>query len=783
MLKLMDIEEFTKDMVPVRVAELFTSKNDFHPEGLLSENIFGPLETSYRRTTYSYIDLKTEVIHPAILKILIQLDRKIEKFISSEANFIIDNNGILVEDPNGITGINKFREIFPIINFRSETSQREKYINLIQKTYKNKTMFIKKLPVIPPGFRPAYQDNDGVWMVDKLNEIYQGIIRKTIQVDSAKGAGVLYELLTYGLQLAINDHDEYIRSKISKKSGVVRNFMLGKRVDFSGRAVITPGSSDLNLNEIGLPLRMVVSIFEPFIFHVALYSAEKYDTTELKEETKKFLNLEFSTESLKIILNAIKNGDVLPEKIYNAIFEIAEIATKDRVVIAKRDPVLHPESLRGMYVKVIDGDSIKLCPLQTSSFNADFDGDTMAIYHPLTKQSQEEVKQRMMNLTSGLSSNALTFSFEKEMFVGLFLMTKESTYKNTPTIIHDESELNSYSDPYVLVKYRGEILSAGRALFNSFFPSDFPIVNKQINKKNLNPIIMYLVDKYDKKTVEDTVSKMYKTAFKFATILAPSLTLNEIEIPDEIYQLKEKLDKIPIEDVGKVIDEMKKILIDHLKGTGLYDLIESGSGKGWDQPMQILVAKGIVADAKGNVVGPIKGSFADGFSNKDFFNSSYGARNGIVNRVINTSSTGYLARKLVYILNGVEADLFLKDCGTTRTLNIKLTSDIIKRLKGRFILKNDRIEEISPENSKPGETIQLRSPIYCKSPKICHTCYGKLLERHKSPFVGMMAALYIGERSTQLIMKAFHMGGTVKIIKRNLIEDILRNNPSIKLEK
>ena len=285
MLTFLDMDTFVKDLSPITSIEIFDKIGSFNEDGLFSEKIFGPVGSSDRRITFSYINLYTNVIHPVAYKLLIQLDRKIEKFISTEELFILNNDGHLVVDDSGITGISELISIFPKIKFRGETKTREKLIKFISTQYKNGTLFVSYLPIIPPELRPATRDENGNWMIDRLNDIYISIMRKVSQV-RASGKGPLKDLLVYSLQKTVIDHDEYIRQKIQKKSGIIRNQMLGKRVDFSGRAVITPGP-DLGVNEIGLPLRIASTIFEPFILHILLFT-DKIDRSKLKDEVYKF---------------------------------------------------------------------------------------------------------------------------------------------------------------------------------------------------------------------------------------------------------------------------------------------------------------------------------------------------------------------------------------------------------------------------------------------------------------------------------------------------------------
>ena len=193
-------------------------------------------------------------------------------------------------------------------------------------------------------------------------------------------------------------------------------------------------------------------------------------------------------------------------------------------------------------------------------------------------------------------------------------------------------------------------------------------------------------------------------------------------------------------------------------------------------------AKGIISDPKGKLLPPIKGSFSEGLSNIEFFDAAAGARKGLADRTLNTADTGYFTRQLVYVLSPVEASPTLRDCKTNRTITIRLTSDIIKRLKGRYIVRNKKIEKFNASEFKPGDIVNLRSPIFCESLRICHTCYGDLLRRHTTPFVGVLAGAAIGERGTQLIMQTFHTGGAASVAEHDMIKDMMENDPFINVK-
>lgn len=775
MINFLDLNEWKKGLRPVRSPELFSTKSgEFNPEGLFSEIIFGPVESKERKTTFSYIELNCLVAHPTAYQLLIRLDRRIELFLASEEGFSLDSKGVLQIDENGFRGIEQFIKVFPKIQFRGERSDREEYIKKLQQAYKDKTLFIDIIPVIPVTQRDIFQDKDGRWTSDPMNDSYLKVIRRAIQVKSTPKGSSLYDLMNYEVQKIVIEHDKYIRKLIAKKSGLIRSQMLGKRSDFTGRSVITPGP-DLKVNEIGIPFRLAIPLFEPFIIY-RIFNTNMLNRAELESEVKAFTGLELSIDTMKVIFKAIKSNDEIPKKLYDMIYQATEVAMMGRAVLAKRDPALHAENVRAFTPKLIKGNTMQLCTLQVGGFNADFDGDTMAVYHPITNEAQMEIHQKMMRNESGDNEKSVNFEISKEMATGLFFITKDIRTTKSPILVTD-SDLQNATDPFIPVKYRGKNTTLGKAIFNSAFPQDYPFFDGQATKSIVNSLIPKLLEKYGQKQTVETFSKLEKIGFKFATISAPSIDLTNIKIPEAIKELKKKLQNASIEEAVALISESEKLLADHLKGTGLYDLIASGAGKGWDQIRQILVAKGLISDPQGNVMAPIAESFADGLTNVGYFKAAAGARKGIIDRVLNTAPSGYMSRKLAFVLNSVELDRTLKDCKTKRTLDVRLTSEIIGRFSGRNIIEKGKVIEFDKSKYSAGNVVSFRTPILCESKKICHTCYGKLVERHKSPYIGIIAAQIIGEAGTQQIMRTFHTGGAVKVVKHDIIGDILTNDP------
>ncbi len=779
-IKILDVEKFIKGLSPVTSTELQTKTGEWSESGLFSEKIFGVEGSLDRQKTFSFINLNAHVMHPIGYRELVgRIDRRAEKFFSTEETFSVGQDGALELDPNGVAGISELIKLFPKILFKAGTADREKIIKLLTTSYKNGVLFINKIPVIPPEFRPTYQDESGQWIQDHLNDIYIKILRQAAQIKSAGTSGALYDLLNYRLQLAINEHDEYIKRKIQKKSGIIRGNLLGKRVDYSGRAVVTPGPQ-LDINQVGLPLRMTVNLFDPFLKNYLIFSRKFPYKTELEQALKDYGDLELSVDSISRVIKAIKSGDKIPENLRKIMFDACEVVMKDRVVLSKRDPALHDGSYRAFNPVLNDGNTVQLSTTQVTSFNADFDGDAMAFFHPLTNQAQQEAKDKMMKIGGSKSTRDTMFEISKEMAAGLYVMTKPSTSKKSPIAV-TPGDIEKATDPYIPVIFRGKRTTMGRAIFNSVFPPDFQFVDKTVTKGIANSLILIVADKYGDDISKKAFSQLAKLGFKFATIVAPTMDLDVFDIPDTIIRLKQKLDGATPDEAQKILKEAEVLLKDHLKGTGLHDLIESGSTKGWTQPMQMLVAKGVIADPKGRLLDPIKGSFADGLTNKEFFNHASGSRKGTIDRSLNTAVTGYFTRQLVYLLSPVEASPTLKDCKTQRAITLRLTSDVIKRLEGRNLIIGNKVVEFDPSKFSVGSAVNLRTPIYCESHKICHTCYGSLLKRHKTPYIGMLAATGIGERGTQLIMRTFHTGGAATIVERNILEDIINNDPLIKV--
>lgn len=777
-IKVLDVNEFARGLKPVTSTQMKLRTGEFDENGLFSEVLFGPEGSIDRSMRMSFIELNAEVIHPSLYRIVLRLDRRLEKMFFAETSFALDATGKLIESEEGETGILGFKNLMNRLKFRGETAQREELIKLINFNYKKGTLFIDKLPVIPPEFRPYFEDEQtGEITYDELNELYVDILRKSFQIKSINKTTAFYSVLNANLQKAVNIHDAFILKKIEKKRGLLRNNILGKRVDFSGRAVITSGPQ-LGAHEIGIPLKMAVQIFSPFLIHLLIFSPQYPRREELRKEISEYTEGgELSVDTLQKLFRSIESGDKIPGKLNDIIFEAAEIVSRKRLVLAKRDPVIHELSYRAFKVKIVPGETIHLSALHTGGFNADYDGDQMAIYHPLTNQAQEEIRQKMLRSTGTKNFNSVIYELSKDMLVGIYSITKPKSENNSPYEVSEE-ELEKATNPYIAVIYRGKKTTMGKAIVNSAFPKDFPFIDDTINKKIIGGLIQKLLKNYGQEIADAAISKLKTIGFKFATIMGPSLDISNIEMPAEIDRIKQRIRTASPEEAFKLLEQANEIMKKRLENTGVYDLSASGATKGWDQLQQMFIAKGVISDTEGKILDPIAGSYADGLTPKEFFVVGAGARKGVVDRALNTADTGYFTRQLVYVLNSVEAHPSLVDCKTKRTITIRVAKDIIDRLSGRNVVRGSKVYPFNKADYSIGQVISLRSPIYCESKKICHTCYGDLLKIHKTPFVGVVAGMSIGERGTQLIMRTFHKGGAATATKRNMVQDIIDGDPT-----
>lgn len=780
MIHLMDMNKAGSKLSPVTSFEYTTGSksNEFHPEGLFSEIIFGTKESKERRTTYAYIDLNCKVLHPALCKPVYRLNAKILKILELKETYNIkDDNTLELSDDgelNGVTSV--YKNFEKLISKEEPDGVRNDIKNMLLFQYKNNLAFIDKCLVIPAFYRDAQlEDVSGTLRIPQLNEYYQKIIKLALQIKSLnmEEGTPIYEIHAAKMFQLINELYDFLISKLSKKSGMVRQDILGKRVDFSGRAVIVGGSTEIKSDEIGVPYKMLVKIYEPFLLYY-LYNSGKVDKTKLADLLKEYNGSSLSILSLRQVLTDIQKGHVLSPEFDAIIRESVRETIKDKAIIAKRDPALHAESVRAYKPVIVDGDSIKLAITSCSGHNADFDGDQMALYTPLTTESLEELKSKMLDSKSRDGMGQVSDALDKDAVVGLYTLTKDNIkFKSIkPKIIKNTKELDQLHPNYPII-IDGDQTTVGRYIFNKIVPSKKYKTDKVINKKVINKMMNDIHNEFEYDVYVKFVHDALSLGMKYYTLMPSTFAMDDLDVPAKVEKLRLSLKGKSPEEAQKIIDEMNSIIKDYLETNQLnLGIMESAGGvKGYAQLGQILGAKGLFAGPGGEAQ-VVAESYGNGMNSYDFFAHGYASRNGIIARVLNTSQTGYLSRRLVYAMQRVEANPKLEDCGTKKFFTLKATPDIAKRLIGRYVYNDDNKLVLFDAKKMTDKIIRLRSPMYCTNTKICRHCYGELLMRNRTPYVGILCATILGERLSQSTMKQFHLGGSISMKKVDMLKEL-----------
>lgn len=494
-----------------------------------------------------------------------------------------------------------------------------------------------------------------------------------------------------------------------------------------------------------------------------------------------------TVEEVRLLLNFMSKGYNVPEIVKKTVYDVAvkEIEEKGKVVIAKRDPNIQKGNIQGYFVKIVEGNTIRVHPVTVGSFNADFDGDTYALYTPLSEESQGEVRERMISAVGQSSINDMNFRLNQEMFTGIFTLTatrKKFPTKKPKTI--EEVKQFHIGQP-VKMKFRGVEVetTAGRIIFNDSLPKWYSFVNDDIDKKTVERILKEIINR-SKTNFAETIDKLMKIGFFYSTIYPKTFSLDMSEIPPQLEQLKLKLSQAKtLSEQSDIIEEMERILMDYLKrkNSDLYYMVKSGAARGSNQIRQILVCKGLIADPQGNPLPPITDSFSDGYSVDSYFEAAAGSRKGTIDRSLNTKYGGYAYRKIVFVCGDVTADIETGNCGTKLTLDFKLTKELFLRMSGRYVQDKDgKISKLTER--MVGQVINLRSPIFCLDKSICRTCYGDLIKQITTPNVGIVAAQEVGSLSEK-IMKGFHLGGALILEKLDIISELMENIDDLKESK
>lgn len=771
----LDVDEFAKDLKDVTSAKIYES-GKFAKDGIFSQQIFGPIKSyscplkkptcntsksregeickvcnveittsSKRRKTFAKIDLPFEILNPIIYFVLCSNRTKLKKTITDmlsykESYYIEDdvlklyNEGITDIDKSelliGMDGVTKF------LDFYFDKNKERSDVKYIQATFNKYT--IKNILVIPPEFRPVNKDSNGLIIQDEINQYYTRLIMKT---QNFKGLPFepatkdpIYRTNFWSIQTSSFELYDFILKKMSKKQGILRSNILGKRVDFSSRAVITP-EPELNLGECGLPYIMLLEMFKP-------------QFTRYLINTKVFSRY---NQAVMSVDDCIKKND---KKLLPYLKEFVE----NKVCVLNRQPSLHRLSMLGFNIKLSVDNTIKLHPLICPAFNADHDGDTMAVYIPLNEKSEMEIRNKIHIKNNLLSPANLSSVPEpnQDVILGIYMATKNE---------EEEKE-----------EFKGELVTKSRKMFNECLPEKYPLINKVVTKSELKRIFNDLALRFPYKVAMESFDKIKTLGFYLSTIHGYTLGL------DDLYSKKlNKLNKKLTGEIEKDIATIKNSedVNNELKSLRINDYIESGARGSWDQAKQLVYSRGYVADANNNVRDYlIRSNLTKGLSPREFFESSWGSRKGLLDTALSTGDSGYLTRQLIYSTIFSELDEELEDCTTNDYLNMNFTIknsdgtinqkkslDFVKLFLWRYYLDEETktLKMISSKNFKDlvGKTVKIRSPIYCKSEKICKKCYGNLYKILHSNQIGVIGTQSVSERITQLVLRTFHISGVV----------------------
>lgn len=700
-----------------------------------------------------------------------------------------------------------------------EKASGQKYLKLIKRlrliesmkkaTVSPASMVLTVLPVIPPDLRPMVQLAGGRFATSDLNDLYRRVINRNNRLKHLMLLGAPEIILRNEKRMLQESVDALIDASqrtntvtasplrslsdmLRGKQGRFRQNLLGKRVDYSGRSVIVVGPN-LKLNECGLPKEMALEMFKPFVLREVI---------------------------VRGFAPNIKSAKRFIEKRPAEVFDILEEITRNHPVLLNRAPTLHKLGIQAFYPRLIEGSAIALHPCVCAGFNADFDGDQMAVHIPLSEKAQKEAINLMMpqnNLLKPADGSPITLP-NKEMALGIYYLTtvNEKARKANLPIFSDNNEAYVALDlgkvtlrEPIMVRVTGNVIETtiGRLRFNENLIAGMSYVNEGVKASGIKKLITQALTKYTSQEVADLIDRIKSLGFYGSTVSGISVSVFDNKmVPQKdalIATADKKVKQIENEYQNGLItiDEKKRLSNDvWLKTTDeISDLTwnaleedsviktvinSEGARAGKEQLKQLSAMRGLILDPLGKIVElPIKSNFREGLSIFEYVASARGSRKGLTDSALKTANAGYLTRRLV----DASHDMIIResDCETTEGIIIRVddpdrTASFADRLTGRVaaekIVKNKKtlVEAnglISPEMAKEiadsgvSEVI-VRSPLTCKlSYGMCQLCYGwdfstKELVDIGVP-VGVVAAQSIGEPGTQLTMRVKHFGGVV----------------------
>jgi len=677
-------------------------------------------------------------------------------------------------------------------------------------------MILTVLPVLPPDLRPMVQLDGGKFAISGTNDLYRRVINRNnrlrhlmeiaapeiiIRNEKRMLQEAVDSLIDNGrrgqsFSTSGNHKLKSLSDLLRGKQGRFRQNLLGKRVDYSGRSVIVVGP-ELKLHQCGLPRRMALELFKPFVMH------------RLMEQG---------------LAHNIKTGRRLVERAKPEVYDILEEVVKERPVLLNRAPTLHRLSIQAFEPVLIDGSAIQLHPLVCTAFNADFDGDQMAVHIPLAKAAVKEAREIMLSIHNILlpSCGEPIVTPTLDIVLGCYYLTTiRSGSRGEGTLFgsFEEAKLAYALDAVDLAaevevrdqeKSRQRIkTSVGRILFNEVLPPELGFYNKVIDKSSLKQIVTACSKLLGDEDMAVVLDNLKQLGFHYATKSGITVAMSDIEVPPSKPKLLEEAeDKTAIienqyhrglitederydgvigvwtETTDKITDALSECLDRY---GSIYMMATSGAKGNITQIRQMAGIRGLMTNPSGKIIDfPIKSSFREGLSVLEYFISTHGARKGLADTALRTSESGYLTRRLIDASHDVI--ILEEDCGTTdgiwisqpqetgllpsfaeRTIGRLAASKVVNPQTGETIVdRNEEIDEQKANEIIAAEItkVHIRSPLSCQSKRgICQRCYGRdLAAGHPvdlNTAVGIIAAQSIGEPGTQLTLRTFHTGGVV----------------------
>jgi len=678
-------------------------------------------------------------------------------------------------------------------------------------------MILDVIPVIPPELRPMVQLDGGRFATSDLNDLYRRVINRNNRLErliALKAPEIIIRNEKRMMQEAVdavfdngrrgrpvrgtgNRPLKSLSDMLKGKQGRFRQNLLGKRVDYSGRSVIVVDPT-LKLHQCGLPKRMALELFKPFIMHRLVADD---------------------------LAHNIKSAKRMVERESQEVWDVLEEVTSQHPVLLNRAPTLHRAGIQAFMPVLVEGDAIKIHPLVCAAFNADFDGDQMAVHIPLSIESQIESQILMLsayNLISPANGKPL-IAPTQDIILGLCYLTTEkpNDLGQDKQFVDINEALMAYEERVVSlnakvwVRFNGEKLytTIGRIIFNECLPKELQFINEKINRKKIGRIISEVYRKCGMGKTIILLDKLKELGFYYATRYDASFSVDDIKIPpqkpellkksyQEVEKIREQYQKGIITDeerYNKVVDlwtyvsdEIAKVMFEGLSKdmsgfNPIYIMVDSAARGNKQQVRQLAGMRGLMAKPSGEIIElPITSNFREGLTVLEYFISTHGARKGLADTALKTADAGYLTRRLVDISQDVI--ITLEDCGTIngivveaikegeeiieslseRILGRVSLDDIVNPMSGEVIIKtNEEINEEEAEAIEEAEIerIRIRTVLTCEAKRgVCAKCYGRNLATGKlidiGEPVGIIAAQSVGEPGTQLTMRTFHIGGT-----------------------